>query len=140
MFWLKLRTVWTDPSLRRRVLIIAVAVGLSVTLAHVQLDGWMPASAWLAFHASLPLAVFTGGAMAAGVRRLNRTLVVRGVVTTLVVTTAFTLINNRFAFDVWISLLLNCLVPATVSSLGAMSGVDPRPRPAMQESPPDPVI
>ena len=113
--------VWADRRLRRRVLLIAILVGGSVTTAHRWLGGSLSLSSWTVVHALLPAVVFTSGAVAAGAERPDSALVFRGLATVVAVTLGFTVVNGLSTLPAWESLVLNLLIPATVATIGAAS-------------------
>jgi hypothetical protein len=110
---------WTDRRLRRRILLIAILVGGSVTMAHRWLDGSLSLSSWTVIHAHLPAIVYTIGAVAAGAERPDSALVFRGLATVVAVTLGFTLVNDLSTLPALASLVLNLLIPATVATIGA---------------------
>ena len=100
------------------MLAIGAAVGGTVTAAHQLVDGGDP-RLWMLFHAAMPAIVLALGAWSAGGRRPGRAGVLRGAVVVAAVVLAFGWINRQpvpFA----VTLLLNFLVPLTVSTLGAV--------------------
>jgi len=117
----RLQIVLRTRRLVFRILIIAAVVGSLVSTAHATLA--LPFLAWVGFHFALPTVVFSAGAFAAGARHLQTGLVLQGTLTVLAVGTAFTLVNLWAPPPEHVRWVLNFLVPATVSTLGALCAV-----------------
>ena len=122
-FWKFYKQVWQTPELWLRMFIIATLVGLTVSLSHHFLDGVLAQSTWLLVHMAMPTMVFFGSVMASECRRLDRQLVIRGLLTVVVVTSLFTAINQWFQLPELLRWALNFLTPTLVSSIGAASGI-----------------
>ncbi len=111
--------VWKAPTLRKRIVSIAVVVGAGVSLAHGLLGERLSFATWTLFHALLPCVVYTGGALASGTVRASKSFVLTGIATVVVVTLGFTAVNGFFVLPVWLGLPLNLAIPAVVATLGA---------------------
>tara|TARA_B110000211_G_C14018643_1_gene526546 strand:+ start:1081 stop:1323 length:243 start_codon:yes stop_codon:yes gene_type:complete len=72
---------------------------------------------------ALPTMVFFGSAMASEYRRIDSELIIRGVLTVVVVTSLFSVINQWLELPEILRWFLNFLTPALVSSIGAASGL-----------------
>ena len=122
-FWKFYGQVWQTPGLRQRVFIIAGLVGLTVSLSHHYLDGELEESTWVVIHMAMPTIVFFSSAMASEYLKLDRQLVIRGILTVVVVTVSFSVINQWLQVPELLRWFLNFLTPAVVSSIGAASGL-----------------
>jgi hypothetical protein len=122
-FWKVFKQVWQTPRLRLRIFMIATLLGLTVSLSHHFLHGVLAQSTWLLIHMALPSMVFFGSVMASECPRLDRQLVIRGILTVVVVTSLLTAINQWLQVPEPMRWLLNFLTPMLVSSLGAASGI-----------------
>lgn len=111
--------VWADARTRRRIVVIAVLVASTVTELHILVGAKLPIIGWHVLHASLPAIVYVAGSMATGHCRFNMPFIVRGLLTVLVVTVAFGLVNITVALPLFASLALNFFVPVLVSTFGA---------------------
>ena len=115
--------VWRTPNLRNRVMSIALLVGVTISALHVYLDGHLSNVSWLLIHMLMPTVVFFGSALASKCREMTRSLLLRGVLTVLVVTSMFSLVNQFLLLPVEWRWVLNMLTPAIVSTLGAAAGL-----------------
>lgn len=103
---------------RARLLLIAAAVAVVVTGIHRLVEN-VPPAGWIVFHAAVPAAVFSLGALTAGAGFGPRT-VLSGILVVAAVASAFGWINGH-PLPVPVAAALNFLVPLSVSTLGALS-------------------
>ena len=122
-FWKFYKQVWKTPNLKQRIFLIASLVGLTVSVSHHYLDGVLGELAWFLIHMAMPTMVFFGSAMASEYRRIDSELIIRGVLTVVVVTSLFSVINQWLELPEILRWFLNFLTPALVSSIGAASGL-----------------
>jgi hypothetical protein len=122
-FWKCYKQVWQTPSLRQPVLLIATLVGFTVSLSHHFLDGVLEELTWLFIHMAMPTMVFFGSAMASKHGRIDRQLIIQGILTVVAVTSLFSVINQWLHLPEPLRWLLNFLTPILVSSIGAASGI-----------------